>query len=163
MKFVSCSLDLLATFAASTCAAWNVDLANAKFVANALDEGKNLHALGLRGAANSKTSALGDIEEEMDEEHDVPSLEGAIATADLNFIADAVDREVNTLTVGDMGEDMEEDREIGGALDIVSMDIVIPTGDQNAVAITNAAVTAALFIPVLLESTVTLNFWRSTR
>lgn len=91
MKFVSCSLDLLATFAASTCGAWNEDLANAKFVANALDEGKNLHALGLRGAANSKTSALGDFEEEMDEEHDVPSLEGAIATADLNFMADAVE------------------------------------------------------------------------
>jgi hypothetical protein len=91
MKFVSCSLALLATFATSTCAAWNEDLANAKFVANALDEGKNLHALGLRGAANSETSALGDFDEEMDQEHDVLSLEGAIATADLNFMADAVE------------------------------------------------------------------------
>jgi hypothetical protein len=73
-------------------------------------------------------------------------------------------REVNTLTIGDMGEDMEEDMEIGGAgaLEIVSMDLVIPT-DKNAVAISNVASTAALLIIPVVESTVTLNFWRSTR
>lgn len=150
MKFVSCSLALLATFVAGTHAAWNEDLsshnaiANAKFVADAVDEGENLQcarincdpkgkpccmrnrcrwnaslekyrcgsieeqdAVGLRGAANSVTSVLGDYDE-MDEEHDVPSLKGAI------FLANAIDE-------GELEEEMDGDHDF-------------PFGDDCAVA-----------------------------